>query len=75
MDDLTTCRRDLMNVEISNRNMPNLINRGKAVAALVTAAHREEVMESRRQAILYGLESVQLHGKVKLPQKQRKLKV
>lgn len=48
MDGLTTCFRQLIGTEISHRNMPNIINRGKAAAALVTAAHREEVMEGRR---------------------------
>lgn len=29
--------------------MPNIINRGRAVAAIVTAAHREELIEMKRQ--------------------------
>lgn len=28
--------------------MPQIINRGRAVAAIVTAAHREELMEMKR---------------------------
>jgi hypothetical protein len=30
--------------------MPNIINRGKAAAQLVTAMHREQIMEARRQS-------------------------
>lgn len=41
--------RQLQEAEISNRNMPNIINRGKAAAAIVTACHREELMESKRE--------------------------
>lgn len=50
VDTLTFCLRELMANEISHRNMPNLINRGKAAAGLVTALHREEIMESKRQS-------------------------
>lgn len=48
MDGLTMCFRELINTEVSHRNMPSIINRGKAVAAVVTAAHREEIMENKR---------------------------
>jgi hypothetical protein len=46
---LSASFRDLMSTEINSRNMPNLINRGRAAAAIVTAMHREEIMENRRQ--------------------------
>ena len=49
MDGLTMCFRELIETEVSHRNMPNIINRGKAAAALVTAAHREELMEYKRE--------------------------
>lgn len=49
-DSLSTSLRELMAVEVSHRNIPNLINRGKAVAAIVTAHHREEIMEAKRQS-------------------------
>lgn len=29
--------------------MPQIVNRGRAVAAIVTSAHREELMEMKRQ--------------------------
>lgn len=45
---LTDNLRDLNDVAISDRNIPNLINRGKASAAIVTAFHREELMEAKR---------------------------
>ena len=54
---LTDNLRDLNSVEISNRNIPNLINRGKASAAIVTAFHREELMESKRQGAHIALKS------------------
>lgn len=48
VNSMSTCLRDIMAVEISHRNMVNLLHRGRAVAALVTAYHREEIMELRR---------------------------
>ena len=54
MDGLTMCFRELIQTEVSHRNMPNIINRGKAAAAIVTSAHREELMEAKREgAVLY----------------------
>lgn len=50
MEGLTMCFRQLIETEIHHRNMPNIINRGKAAAGLVTAAHREELMESKRNS-------------------------
>ena len=50
MGGLTSCFRELLATEISHRNMPNIINRAKATAAIVTAAHREEIMEAKRQS-------------------------
>ena len=49
IDGLTYCYRELLANEVSHRNMPNIINRAKAAAAVVTAVHREEIMESKRQ--------------------------
>lgn len=51
MDGLTYCFRELLQHEVSHRNMPNIINRAKAAAAVVTSVHREEIMESRRQSV------------------------
>lgn len=53
MHGLTNCFRELLATEISHRNMPNIINRAKATAAIVTAAHREEIMEIKRQSGQY----------------------
>jgi hypothetical protein len=50
MDALSGCFRELIATDITHRNMPNIINRGKAAAQLVTAMHREQIMESRRQS-------------------------
>jgi hypothetical protein len=44
--------------------MPNIINRGKAAAAIVTAVHREEVMENKRhqsEMLLRGAQKIQLN--------------
>lgn len=49
MDGLTQCFRELISTDISHRNMPQIINKGRAVAGIVTAAHREELMELKRQ--------------------------
>jgi len=59
MQGLTNCFRELLETEISHRNMPNIINRGKAAAAIVTAAHREELMEMKREGALIALKSAE----------------
>lgn len=59
MQGLTHCFRELLETEISHRNMPNIINRGKAAAAIVTAAHREELMEMKREGALVALKSAE----------------
>lgn len=50
MDGLTMCYRELISTEVMDRKMPSIINRGKATAAVVTAMHREQIMEAKRQA-------------------------
>jgi len=47
---LTYCYRELLQTEINHRNMPNIINRAKAAAAVVTSVHREEIMNARRES-------------------------
>lgn len=42
------CFRELISNDVTDRKMPNIINRGKATAAIVTAMHREQIMESKR---------------------------
>jgi hypothetical protein len=59
MDGLTMCFRELIQTEVTHRNMPNIINRGKAAAALVTAAHREELMEQKRMGAMIALKSAE----------------
>jgi len=59
MDGLTMCFRELISTEISHRNMPNIINRGKAAAAIVTSAHREELMEGKRQGATIAIKSAE----------------
>lgn len=59
MSGLSQCFRELIKTEVSNRNMPNVINRGKAVAGIVTAAHREEIMESRRRNACREIKSIE----------------
>lgn len=49
MDGLTQCFRELIETDITHRNMPQIINRGRAAAAIVTSVHREELMEMKRQ--------------------------
>jgi len=55
MDGLTMCFRELIGTEVHHRNMPNIINRGRAVAAIITAAHREELMEMKRERSMVSL--------------------
>ncbi len=50
MDGLTSCYRELMATKIDNLNMPNVIDRGRAAAAIVTSVHREEIMNARRES-------------------------
>lgn len=59
MEGLTQCFRELIQTEISHRNMPNIINRGKAAAAVVTASHREELMEMKRNGAIIALKSAE----------------
>lgn len=42
------CLRELINTDIAHRNMPNIINRGKATSQVVNSIHREEIMELKR---------------------------
>ena len=62
LEGMSMCFRELVATEISNRNMPNIINRSKAVAAVVTAIHREEIMEAKKQAALKALEIREKHA-------------
>lgn len=66
MDSLSMCFKELIGTEISHRNMPNIINRGKAASQLVTAMHREQIMEARRQATAEQVLLEQQQGKKKL---------
>lgn len=59
MDGLTMCFRELIQTEVTHRNMPSIINRGKAAAAIVTSAHREELMEAKRQGAMLTLKSAE----------------
>jgi hypothetical protein len=59
MDALSDCFRELIQTDITHRNMPNIINRGKTVSQLVTAMHREQIMEARRQSAQQALEESQ----------------
>jgi hypothetical protein len=56
---LTDNLRDLNDPSISDRNIPNLINRGKASAAIVTAFHREELMEMKRGTAVLSIKSAE----------------
>lgn len=67
---LTDNLRDLNSVEISNRNLPNLINRGKASAAIVTAFHREELMEWKRQGASLAIKGAETPTLKKLKPKK-----
>lgn len=50
MSALSDCFRELIQTDVTHRSMPNIINRGKAAAQLVSAMHREQIMEARRLA-------------------------
>lgn len=59
MQGLTMCFRELIEAEVTHRNMPNIINRGKAAAAIVTAAHREELMEMKRNGAIMAVKAAE----------------
>lgn len=59
MNGLAKCFKELVKTNVSHRTMPNVINRGKAVAAVVTAVHREEIMESRRRNACRDIKTVE----------------
>lgn len=69
MDGLTMCFRELIGTEVSHRNMPNIINRSKAAAAVVTASHREELMEMKRNGAVIAIKSAEQPTVKKLKQK------
>lgn len=69
MHSLTFCFRELIETEITHRNMPNIINRGKAAAAIVTAMHREELMEARRTDAILAIKGAEQPTLKKLKQK------
>lgn len=69
MDGLTMCFRELIQTEVSHRNMPNIINRGKAAAAIVTAAHREELMDAKREWTTIAIKGAEKPTLKKLKQK------
>jgi hypothetical protein len=72
MDGLTSCFRELIQTEVTHRNMPNIINRGKAVAAIVTASHREELMELKREGASFALKSAEIPSLKKLKPNTKK---
>lgn len=63
MTSLSDCFRELMQTDIMDRKMPNIINRGKSASQIVTAMHREQVMEAKRQASQQLVISTQMKGK------------
>lgn len=65
MSALSDCFRELISTEVSHRNMPNIINRGKAAAGLVTAMHREQIMEAKREAAQQLISETQATKKLK----------
>lgn len=69
MQGLTMCFRELIQTEVSHRNMPNIINRGKATAAIVTASHREELMEIKRLGAVLAIKSAEKPSLKKLRKK------
>ena len=57
MVSLSDVFRDLISTDINHRHMGLLIGRGKAIAGLVTAMHREELMEMKRNGALLALKT------------------
>jgi len=68
MSGLSMCYRDLIAADITSKNMPNLINRGKAAAAVVTACHREELMEAKRNGVVLAIKGAEKPTLKKLKQ-------
>jgi hypothetical protein len=40
--------RELISTEVMDRKMPSIINRAKATAMIVTAMHREQILEEKK---------------------------
>lgn len=53
------CYRELIATEVMDRKMPSIINRGKAAAAVITAMHREQIIEEKRQRAQKVLEGAE----------------
>lgn len=48
MNGLTLCFRELIDTDVRDERMGKIVDRSRAVAAVVTAAHREELMQIKR---------------------------
>jgi hypothetical protein len=66
MEGLTYCFRELIQTDVTHRNMPNIINRGRAIAGIVTASHREELMEFKRQSAILSIKGAETPSLKKL---------
>ena len=71
MEGLSFCFRELLQTSITDRKMPNIINRAKAAAGIVTASHREEIMEARRKSAFIALEKYEKNATKTLKSKNK----
>lgn len=51
MDALNKCLKEIMELPAHHKLMAIAIKRGTAVSSIISASHREELLESRRQAM------------------------
>jgi len=59
MTTLSDSLRDLAAMSYGDRNLVMAINKGKALASIVTAIHREEIIESKRNNGLNAIKSAE----------------
>jgi len=70
MEAIADCLRDIMALEVTHRNMPTLLNRGKAVSGLIMADIKEQLMEGKRQAV----QTIMIAADGKVRKKLKKVK-
>lgn len=63
MNALASCLRDIMKTNIASDNLPIYIKKGTAVASLISADQREQILEERKLKARYALNATVVENK------------
>lgn len=72
MGALSDCFRQLTNTPIAHKDMQKIIGKGKAASQLVTAMHREQILEAKREGTKKVINITQRTGTKRLSSKKSK---